>query len=723
MAALQKIRSSSWIIGLMGVGMFLFILTMVLDQNTLAVLRNSSNNAGSVYGEKLSQQDFYEMVNEATEIQKMQNGGNLTEAQNDQIREMVWQQYVQYQLVKHEADKLGLEVTEKEVEQAIKDGTAAAFRNVPMFMGQDGRFSYTALQEFLKQAKQAQASAQNNPQIAEQIDMINKAWAYTEKQLRQELLMTKYQTLFMSSFTSNPVAAKMQYDATSVASSAEVAALPFAAISDKEVKVEDADLKAAYKTRKELFRLPSETRDIKYIDVEVTASEADKKALDAEMQGIYKKLEEGGDVATVVNASKTVMHYVDLPMSDTYFPADVKAELEKMAPGQLNAPQYNAQDNTYNIVKLVAKTEAPDSVLYRVLPIGAADPTAAATRADSALKALKGGANVKDVAKNLGVTTDSMWVTAQQVESPQLSGDNLKFVQELYKLPLKEYTTIDVQGQKVIIQVLDRKAFKTKYNAAVVKVPANFSKATYDAAVSKMNRFLAANHTLADLVKNAAKAGYRVVDQNNFMTSDRYIGAEGQYNPGVIGSKEAVKWVFDEAKEGEISGLFQVGDANNHLLVVGLSKVNDGGYYAWDSKEVKEYLTALVKSEKKGEIAAKKLAGVKTIAQAKQKGAIVDNVENVTFAGQTTVPAVNVPEPALVGAITAAKKGSTTGVIIGTAGAYVARITDRKNISTEKFDAKTLMTQLQQGMMQQLGQATFSVLRQKAEIKDNRYKF
>ena len=111
---------------------------------------------------------------------------------------------------------------------------------------------------------------------------------------------------------------------------------------------------------------------------------------------------------------------------------------------------------------------------------------------------------------------------------------------------------METQGMKVVLQVLDRKAMKTKYNAAVVKVPVDFSKATYDAAVSKMNRFLAANHTLADLVKNAPKEGYRVVDQNNFTTSDRNIGADGMYNPGVRGSKDAVKWVFDEAKEGEV---------------------------------------------------------------------------------------------------------------------------------------------------------------------------
>lgn len=721
MAALQKIRSSSWIIGLMGVGMFLFILTMVLDQNTLSVLRNSSNNAGSVYGNSLSQQEFYEMVNEASEVAKLTSGGSLSDEQTDQIRDKVWNDYVQYELVKHETDKLGLEVTDKEVEQAIKEGTAQAFQNVPMFMQPTGRFDYTALQNFLKQAKAMQGQ-QTNPEVAQQIATINKLWAYTEKQLRRELLMVKYQTAFMRSFTTNPVAAKMEYDARSMASTAEVASFPYATLPQKDLKITDEDLKTAYKANKELFRMDQESRNIKYIDVEVTASEADRKALDTKMQELYQKMQAAGDLATLVNSSKSVMHYVDIPLSDNLFPADVKAELEKMTPGQLNAPQYNAQDNTINIVKLVNKSQSPDSILYRAIPVQAADATAATTRADSMIKALNSGASFAELAKKAGVPSDSVWVNAQQFENPQLSGDNLKFVQTLLSAPLKQYAVMEMQGMKVVLQVLDRKAMKTKYTAAVVKVPVDFSKATYDAAVSKMNRFLAANHTLADLVKNAPKEGYRVVDQNNFTTSQRNIGADG-YNPGVRGSKDAVKWVFDEAKEGEVSSLYQVGEANNHLLVVGLSKVNDDDYYAWDSKEVKDYLTLLVKREKLAQMAEQKYAGIKSVAQAKAKGAVVEKVENLTFAGQTSATAVGVNEPKLAGAIAATKKGATTPMVFGAGGAYIARVIDRKNISTEKFDAKAVMQQQQQGMMQALGQATFFVLRHNAKIQDNRYKF
>lgn len=721
MAALQKIRSSSWIIGLMGVGMFLFILTMVLDQNTLSVLRNSSNNAGSVYGNSLSQQEFYEMVNEASEVAKLTMGGSLSDEQTDQLRDKVWQEYVQFELIKHETDKLGLEVTDKEVEQAIKEGTAQAFQNVPMFMQPTGRFDYTALQNFLKQAKAMQGQ-QTNPEVAQQIATINKLWAYTEKQLRRELLMVKYQTVFMRSFTTNPVAAKMEYDARSMASTAEVASFPYASLPQKDVKVTDEDLNSAYKAYKELFRMDQESRSIKYVDVEVTASAADRKALEDKMQELYQKMQAGGDLATLVNSSKSVMHYVDLPLSDNLFPADVKAELEKMTPGQLNAPQYNAQDNTINIVKLVNKSQSPDSILYRALPVQAADATAATTRADSMLKALNSGASFAELAKKAGVPSDSVWITAQQFENPQLSGDNLAFVKSLLNAPLKQYAVMEMQGMKVVLQVLDRKAIKTKYTAAVVKVPVDFSKATYDAAVSKMNRFLAANHTLADLVKNAPKEGYRVADQENFVTSAHNIGAEG-YNPGVRGSKEAVKWVFDEAKEGEVSSLYQVGEANNHLLVVALSKVNDGNYLTLDNKEVKNYLTLIVKRDKLAEIATQKYAGIKSVAQAKAKGAIVENVENLTFAGQTAATAVGVNEPKLAGAIAATKKGATTPMVFGAGGAYIARIIDRKNISTEKFDAKAVMQQKQQAMMQELGQATLFVLRHNAKVQDNRYKF
>ena len=717
MAALQKIRSSSWILMLMAFGMFLFILTMVLDSNTISAITNSNRNVGEVYGKSLSAQEFYEMVNEASEVTKLRSGGTLTDEQTDMVRNQVWNDYVQYELIKHECDKLGVLVTDKDVEDALRQGSAQAFQNLPMFMGQTGRFDYTALQAFLKQVQEMKGK-QVAPEVAEQIQTIEKLWKYTEKQLRRELLMSKYQSLLMASVTVNPVSAKAQFEARTQSANALVAAFPYGSISDKEVKVEDSDLKAVYDRFKKLFRLDNEVRDLKFIDYVVSASPADRKAVEQQVQGIYEKLSAGEDPAAVINASKSQTRFIDLPLAAEAFPTDVRQELESMSAGSMKAPYVNDQDNTYNVVKLISKVQAPDSVAYRALSVQATE----AGRADSILKALNGGAKFEDVAKKMGMRSDTTWINTAQVTADQLTPETAKFVNELYNAPLNAYKVVDVQGAKVVLQVVNRKAMKTKYVAAVVKVPINFSKATYDAAVSNMNRFLASCHDLASFEKQAPKSGYQVLNADAFSASAGLIGASG-YNPGIRGSKEAVKWAFDEAKEGQVSPLYEVGEANNHLLVVALSKVYKKGYLPYDNKQVKDYLTAIVKSEKKGELAAKKWGGIKSIEAAKAKGAIVDSLNNVTFAGANVVSAVGVPEPALTAAISAAKKGATTPLVIGTEGAYLAQILSKGSNTSEKFDVKSEMAMQQRGLLQVMGQSILGVLSQKANVVDKRYKF
>ena len=347
------------------------------------------------------------------------------------------------------------------------------------------------------------------------------------------------------------------------------------------------------------------------------------------------------------------------------------------------------------MVKLISKVQAPDSVAYRALPVQAADATAMATRADSVLKALNGGAKFDDLAKKLGGRTDTTWINTAMANPAQLTPENAKFLRALYDAPLNAYHVIDMEGLKVVLQVVNRKAMKTKYVAAVVKVPIDFSKATYDAAVSNMNGFSA---------------------------STGLIGAGG-YNPGIRGSKEAVQWAFDKAEEGNVSPLYEVGEANNHLLVVALSKVYKKGYMPYDNKQVKDYLTAIVKSEKKGALAAQKWAGVKSVEAAKAKGALVDTLNNVTFAGASIVPAIGVPEPALIAAITAAKKGATTPLVIGTEGAYLAQVTEKGTTVGEKFDVKSEMAMQQRGLLQMMGQSIFGALVQKGNVVDKRYKF
>lgn len=112
----------------------------------------------------------------------------------------------------------------------------------------------------------------SNPQAAEQYDAIYKYWNYIEKSLRQQLLMQKYNGLLSHCFLSNPVEAKMAFKEQSEESNIQLASYAYSSIPDAKVKITDEDLKAKYDELKPRFEQYVESRDIKYVDVQITAS-------------------------------------------------------------------------------------------------------------------------------------------------------------------------------------------------------------------------------------------------------------------------------------------------------------------------------------------------------------------------------------------------------------------------------------------------------------------
>ena len=104
MAALQSIRSKgALLVGALGLALFAFIAEEFF--RSLETTSNMDRNiVGEVYGEKLNIQDFQQMVDEQSEVAKMQmrmqgQDGTLNDQQTEQIREQVWQQFVQKSMI------------------------------------------------------------------------------------------------------------------------------------------------------------------------------------------------------------------------------------------------------------------------------------------------------------------------------------------------------------------------------------------------------------------------------------------------------------------------------------------------------------------------------------------------------------------------------------------------------------------------------------------------
>ena len=714
MAALGTIRKRGVIlVCIISFGLFAFIAEEAF-RSCDSAKNNERQQIGEVLGEKISVQDFQKLVDEYSEVIKMQQGQeNLPEEQMNQVKDMVWNTYIQNQIIAKEASKLGLTVTDEELQDILKTGTNPMLQQTPFVNQQTGRFDASSLQKFLADYKAQKANPSANAQMMDQYTKIYNYWSFIEKTLRQQTLAQKYQALLAGCFLSNPVEAKMAFKEENEESQIQLAAFPYSDIQDDKVKISESDLKAKYDEIKARFKQPVESRDIKFVDIEVQASNADRAALNKEFAGYHTQLA-AADPTEVVRKSASTVAYLGIPVSKDAFPRDIAAQLDSMPVGSTSAVKANAGDNTLNIVKLVAKQELPDSVQYRVIQVAANSVAEAKTKADSIQGAIAGGADFEAIAKKYGQTGDKAWMTTKQYEYAQsMDKDNKAFINTLNTAAVNSLNQLQLGQGYVVLQVLDRKAMVSKYTAAVIKKPIDFSQGTYRTAYNKFSSFVSANPKSEDLLKNAAKEGYKVQDLKDITTSVHYVA-------NIHSTREALKWIFD-SKEGEISPLYECGD-NNHLLVVVLDKIHHIGYRDLNDAVVKETVKAEVLKDKKAEMIEAKLNGVKNIAAAKAKGGKVSSVNQITFAAPVFIAATGASEPALSGAVAGTKKGAFSAhAVKGNAGVYLFQVTNKTNRPV-KFDDKTYEQKCRQKAMQYAGNF-MNELYLNAHVVDNRYLF
>ena len=711
MATLQKIRSKGPLLVIaVGVALFAFIAGDAWQ----VIQPHQSQDVGEINGETLSAQDYQTLVEEYMEVIKFSSGVNaLNDAQSDQLKDEVWQTYVNNKLIENEAEKLGLTVPNEEVQAIIDAGVHPLLQQTPFRNPNTGAFDKDVLKQFLVEYSKMNL-AQLPSQYAEYYGSMYNYWRFVEKTLIRSRLQEKYMALISNSLMSNPVEAEQAFAAKNNQSNLLLAAVPYTAVADSLVPVTEADLRAAYDGKKEQYRQYVETRNIKYIDVQVTASQEDRDALQQEMEEYTAQLANAtGDYATLVRSTGSTVPYVDLFYTTRTLPADVVARLDSVGVGDVFGPYYYATDNTLNSFKKLAKASMADSIEFRQIQVVEADAEKTKLLADSIFNAIKGGADFAEVAQKYGQTGEPTWISSANYEGAQIDGDNMKYIGAITTLGKGELVNLNLSQANVIMQVTDKKAVKDKYKVAIVKRTVDFSKETYSKAYNEFSAFIAANNTLEKMVANAEDAGYRLLDRNDLTSAEHGIG-------GIRDTKDALRWVFN-AKPGEVSSLYECGESD-HLLMVGLESIVPEGYRPLTL--VQDQLRFEVLRDKKAEkiMADMKAAGAASFDQYKNlANAVEDSVKLVTFGAAAYVPALRSSEPLVSAYASVGEMNQLSTPIKGNGGVFVLQTYAQEKLDNtyNQEDEEAALV----GLYSRMASQFLNDLYLKADVKDTRYLF
>jgi hypothetical protein len=713
MATLGKIRKHGWLLlVVIGIALLAFIVG-----DGIKALGPSKNirNVGEINGDKISVEEYQKAVNEYEEVVRFARGNNtITEAEIAQIKDEVWNQMVSTKLIEDEVSRLGITVTPAELEAALDEGSHSLLAQSMFVNQQTGKFDKDLLYNFLSEYNSMDASTMPS-QYVDYYRNLYRYWNFIESNLKQELLLEKYEALVTNAQLSNPVAAQKAYDGRNNYCKLAFTVIPFTSLSDSAVTVTDADLRAVYNEHKENYRQYAEGRDVKYIDVAVVPSDEDRTALMAEVSEVAGQLAETpeSEIDAVVRMSESTIPFSLMPRTAAGLAEDVAERIASMNIGEVAPAYYNEADDSYNTFKLLAKATAPDSIQFRQIQVTEEEEARRTELSDSIYNALLAGADFAELAERYGQPTEPNWLGSASYERSTIIGDNATYLVTLNSMKKGEIRKLSLQGVDLILQVTETKNPVDKYLVADIKRPAYFSKDTYNAAYNRLSQFVASNQSIDDFKANAEEAGFRLLDLKGLQNSAHNIG-------GVSSTRDALRWAFG-AKKGEVSQIFEAG-ANDHLLALALEDIHPAGYASLET--VKDMLTYEATNNKKAEKILASVKNVKTLAEAAAlDGAKSDTLARVTFSSPVFVSAVPASEPALSGVAATLEQGQTAGPIKGNGGIYFVQVVERGQ-GAQTFDAAQEQKNAVSTATRSLGHTRLiNELFTKGKVVDNRYLF
>jgi peptidyl-prolyl cis-trans isomerase D len=716
MATLENIRKRGPLVAaVIGFALLAFILGDLFNSGG-GMFTGDRFRIAEVEGENIDYRDYEAQVQTTIENYKANYGmQSLTEAQRDQIRQMVWDNMVQNILLQNEYEATGVAVSSDELFDLMQG------RNVDPMVARDpafanpqtGQFDPSRVVYFYKNRSQDQ-SGQTEAYLLN-----------LEERVSENRMIRKYLTLVDKGLYIPTTQVEREFKSRNYLVDFDYVGKMYTEVPDSIVTITEEDLKAYYKEHKDDFEQET-SRDIVYVTFDVLPSSKDTANTLDWVQKSKAEFKSTEDDQQFINfnsdESFDPKHYKQGDIAN----AEIDSFLFAAEPGAIYGPYF--EGGAYKLAKLIEVKDLPDSleakhILIAINGQSIPDATKAKLVADSLKTVIENGVDFATVAKEYSADQLSMeeggelgWVT----EGQQVNRMPIDFFSELVDKNLNEIVVLEQNyGVHLMVKTGQGEKFK-KVQVGILERKVVPSTETYKRTYANASKFAGENRKLDKFNEAVTKEGL-------IKRSAPGLTENGTFIPGLEAPRQLIRWAYN-AKIGEVSEVFELG---KRYVVGALTDIKDEGIAPL--KQVENQVRLAVIKEKKAEVLMKQLNETKSAdltLWAQKLNKEVKEAKNISFTS-FQVPGMGF-EPTVIANAVTSEKGKISEPIKGESGVYVINVKIiTPSMSTEgvdlNIDRNRLLSSLKQRIYPnpQFG-GTGEVIRslvEAADIQDERAKF
>lgn len=600
MSVIQKIRTryAKLAGGVIAIALVAFILMDALSSRTSNLFGNDDSIV-KVEGEKVDYKEYTQRTNDYEVLY----GANqqIDENFRSQINTMAMDDLVKEIIIKDQAEKIGLTVTDAE----RKD----------MIYGQDPDQGVKSYQPFTNPNTKT-FDPQYVKLFEEQVDQLDPTgkarihWETYKGFILRNALVKKYTSLLSAAAYSPSFVAKQNAKQQAQMANIQYVSVDVENIPDDQVTLTDEDYKNYMTSHKDEFSTKEKSRNMQFVAFPVLPAKQDTARALGFLNTIKEDFIKATDNESFVNRNSEESFKDIYQMKEDYESRYVDS-IFALPIGGVLGPVYEGE--SYKLVKMLDKEQYPDSVWCRHILINTAqngqvtlDDTTAKNRIDSIAAAIKAGASFADMVAQYSDDAGSKEKAGEYTfKFNQKNTLTKPFGDFIFNGKKGETKIVKVESGNYsgyhLIEILQQGPVKTAVKTATVSKALFAGDETENEIYARANEFAGSSTNAAMFDTTARNSNLQVQSAFEVKVNDFSI-----YNIGP--AREIIRWAYN-AEVGDVSQVFAM---NGKYVVAKLTEINKPGTRKLDDK-LKADITPVLLEKKKAEMTAKKYADKKSL--------------------------------------------------------------------------------------------------------------